>query len=181
MGARALTWHGLRYGLDNPRLITAFFDCLAWATERSTEAGITLCVENVSWCYLRRPEHAEALAATGLPLGFTFDCFQAAESGADAETLIHAMGDRLTTVHLADYAPDGPRHLPPGAGHVEWQRVLDALTEVGYAGPLIIEVAQLENPEALLPMREFLANQLSRSPQPRPPGKSTPASARQIT
>jgi sugar phosphate isomerase/epimerase len=158
--ARALTWHGLRYGVDNPRLIDAFFESLVWATERAVKAGLTLCVENVSWCYLRHPEQVEDLQSLELPIGFTFDSFQAAESGTDSVALIEAMGSQLTTVHLADYAPAGPRHLPPGEGLVEWERVLAGLESVGYTGPLIIEVAQLERPEALPAMRDFLRTKI---------------------
>ena len=116
--ARALTWHGLRYGLNNPRLVNAFFESTAWAAAVAQAYGIRLCIENVSWCYLRTPAQVTALRQAGLPVGFTFDAFQASESGSDPTALIHAMDSRLTTVHLADYAPGGPRHLLPGVGQL---------------------------------------------------------------
>jgi len=154
--ARALTWHGLRYGVDNPHLVAAFFESAAWAGEQAQAAGITLCIENVSWCYLRTPEQVKAIRQAGLPVGFTFDAFQAGESGTDPAALIHAMDSHLTTAHLADYAPAGPRHLPPGEGTLDWPAILLALQAVGYGGPLILEPAHVRDPAILLRARDFV-------------------------
>jgi sugar phosphate isomerase/epimerase len=154
--ARALTWHGLRYSLDTPRLVAAFFESATWAGERADAAGLTLCIENVSWCYLRTPEQVRAITRADLPVAFTFDAFQAGESDVEPAALIHAMGDRLTTVHLSDYEPEGPRHLPPGAGSLNWPELLRALQDVDYRGPLILEPAHVQDGEALLQAREFV-------------------------
>jgi len=159
--AQALTWHGLRYGVHNPRLVAAFFESTAWAGEQARAAGVKLCIENVSWCYLRTPEQVAAIHQAGLPVGFTFDTFQAGESGADPAALIHAMDNHLTTVHLADYAPDGPRHLPPGEGTLDWPAVLGALQAVGYSGPLILEPAQVEDVAVFLRARDFVRQVLT--------------------
>lgn len=157
--AQAITWHGLRYGLENPRLVADFLESLAWASEQAHQAGVTLCVENVSWCYLRRPEHVQELLSNGSPFGFTFDIFQAAESHVDPVALIHAMGNRLTTVHLSDYAPGGARHLLPGQGTLDWVAALHALQEIDYRGPLLLEVAHLQAPEHLIQARDFIQQQ----------------------
>jgi sugar phosphate isomerase/epimerase len=156
LDARALTWHGLRYGLDNPRLVAAFFESATWAGERAGAAGLTLCIENVSWCYLRTPEQVRAITQADLPVAFTFDAFQAGESDVEPAALIRAMGDRLTTVHLSDYEPGGPRHLPPGAGGLNWPKLLRALQAVDYRGPLILEPAHVRDREVLLEAREFV-------------------------
>jgi sugar phosphate isomerase/epimerase len=156
LDARALTWHGLRYGLNNPRLVAAFFESATWAGEQAGAAGLTLCIENVSWCYLRTPQQVRAIYEADLPVAFTFDAFQAGESDVEPAALIHAMGDRLTTVHLSDYAPEGPRHLPPGAGALNWPQLLRALQAVDYRGPLILEPAHVQDAEVLLEAREFV-------------------------
>ncbi|MDY7078381.1 MAG: sugar phosphate isomerase/epimerase [Chloroflexota bacterium] len=161
LGASALTWHGLRYGVNNPRLIAAFFESAAWAGEQAQAASCTLCIENVSWCYLRAPEHVAAIRQAGLPVGFTFDTFQAGESSTDPAALIHAMDSRLTTVHLADYTPNGPRHLPPGEGTLDWPAILRALRAVGYGGPLIIEPAHVEDNATFLRARDFVQQVLT--------------------
>ncbi len=154
--AGALTWHGLRFGTDNPDLLAAFFESAAWAGEQAQIVGVTLCIENVSWCYLRAPAQVKAIRQAQLPVGFTFDTFQAGESATDPASLIHAMNGRLTTVHLSDYAPDAPRHLPPGKGSLDWTAILHTLQAVGYAGPLIIETAHVTDPSDLLRARDFI-------------------------
>ncbi len=158
----ALTWHGLSYGFNEPLLTSRFHESLAWAAGKAQEAGVTLCLENVSWCYLRSPEQVEELKTRNLPLGFTYDTFQAGESGVDTVELIRAMGDRITTVHVADYVPEGPRHRIPGEGTLEWPTILRTLTEVGYAGPLILEPAGVSDPETLRAGRRFLRAQAER-------------------
>lgn len=155
---KALTWHGIgsQFGFKQ---LSAFMDSAAWAAEQAHAAGVTLCIENVSWCYLRTPEQVSALNDLGVPLGFTFDTFQAGESAVDPATLIHAMGAQLKTVHLADYDPAGPRHLPLGEGTLDWRTILRTLADVGYRGPLIIELADINNLDVLRKSRDFVAQQ----------------------
>jgi sugar phosphate isomerase/epimerase len=164
LDAQALTWHGLRYGLDEASMVDAFIASLGWACEQAASLGVTVCIENVSWCYLRTPEHATTLLLTGLPVGFTLDTFQAAESGTDPVSLIRAMGDRLVTVHMADYAASGPRHLPPGQGVLDWPAILGALTSVAYCGPLILEPAHISDTAECLRARAFVAALLDDEP-----------------
>jgi len=156
LDAEALTWHGLRYGLENPGLIDAFFESAVWAGEEARAAGLTLCLENVSWCYLRTPEQVESVRHADLPVAFTFDAFQACESDVEPAVLVRAMGDRLATVHLSDYRAHGPRHLPPGEGDLDWPRLLQALRAADYAGPLILEPAHVEALEVLVEARRFV-------------------------
>ena len=154
--AKALTWHGLRYGVEDPDLIRAFFESARWAAEEARDAGLTLCLENVSWCYLRQPEQVETIREADMPVAFTFDAFQAGESGVEPSDLVHAMGDRLRTVHLSDYRPHGPRHLLPGEGDVDWPALMRALQATGYGGPLILETAHVTDGDALLAARAFV-------------------------
>ncbi len=160
--AQALTWHGIRFGFKNPAFVARFLDCTAWAAEQAHAAGVTLCLENVSWCYLRTPEQIRTLDEYGVPVGFTFDSFQAGETPTDPTALIRAMDGRLTTVHLADYDPVGPRHLPLGEGVLDWPGILHALAAVGYGGPLIIELAGIDNVETLRTSRTFIERQIAR-------------------
>jgi len=161
LGARALTWHGIRFGFKNPAFVARFLESATWSAEQARAAGVTLCLENVSWCYVRTPEQIRTLEAHNVPVGFTFDSFQAGETPTDPVSLIHAMNGRLTTVHLADYDPAGPRHLPLGDGKLDWPGILRALHTVGYGGPLIIELAHVKNVETLRESRTFIAQQIA--------------------
>jgi sugar phosphate isomerase/epimerase len=71
------------------------------------------------------------------------------------------MDGYLSTVHLADYAPRGPRHLPPGDGVLDWPSILRALQKVGYGGPLILELAHVEDPTVFLRARDFVQQVLT--------------------
>jgi sugar phosphate isomerase/epimerase len=159
--AYALTWHGLRFVTDNPDLLVAFFESATWAGEQAQAMGVTLCIENVSWCYLRTPAQVQAIRQAELPVGFTFDTFQAGESATDPAHLIHAMNGSLKTVHLSDYALDAPRHLPPGKGNLDWKTILRTLQSVGYVGPLIIETAHVTDLSDLLHARDFVRQVLN--------------------
>jgi len=159
--ACALTWHGLRYGVNNPHLVDDFFESATWAGEQAQAAGVTLCLENVSWCYLRTPEQVATIRQAGLPVNFTFDAFQAGESAIDPAALIHAMNGRLATVHLSDYSPGAVRHLPPGTGALDWPSILRALQDVNYSGPLIIELAHVKDHTTFLHVRDFIQQVLT--------------------
>ena len=71
------------------------------------------------------------------------------------------MDSRLNTVHLADYAPDRPRHLPPGEGVLDWPAILRALQAVSYGGPLIIEPAHVKDHTTFLRARDFIRQVLT--------------------
>ena len=158
LDAQALTWHGLRYDIGNPHLVSAFFESAVWAGRQAQEAGLMLCLETVSWCYLRTPEQVADVRRANLPVGFTFDTFQAGESETDPVALIQAMNaDRcLRTVHIADYAPGAPRHLLPGQGILDWHAILGTLQRGGYTGPLILEPAHIQAPDVLVQARTFI-------------------------
>jgi len=154
--------YGIRFGFKNPAFVARFLEGATWAAEQARAIGVTLCRENVSWCYLRTPEQIRILDEHRVPVGFTFDSFQAGETSVDPAALIQALNSRLTTVHLADYDPAGPRHLPLGAGILDWPGILRALDAVGYSGPLIIELAGVENVETLKASRTFIEQQIAR-------------------
>jgi sugar phosphate isomerase/epimerase len=162
IGAKVVNWHGARLeeiekGLSYETIWESVARWHGWALD----AGLTLTLENVSWCMLRTPEHiAEALAA--IPdLHFTFDSFQAAEVGIPPDEMVQAMRGHIATVHLSDFDPRGARHLPPGRGIIDWQALLLTLADVGYDGPLLLELSHqtAESYEsALAEGRDFLTN-----------------------
>jgi L-ribulose-5-phosphate 3-epimerase len=170
-GAQAITWHGFRDRLDDPARFEQFASTVHRLGERAQQAGVTLTIENVSWCYLRGVEHIEQVRAHDLPLGFTFDPFQAAEAGQHPPDIICAMGDRLVTAHLSDYGTGIIRHLPLGEGVIDWPAVFRALAEVNYRGPLIVEVPFRGRLDVIAAGRTFTAHHLDYHPSPSVPGR----------
>lgn len=140
LDARVLIWHGptrreLPEGITSERLRAVLADL----GEEAAGAGVTLSLENVSWCLVRDASSVRVVRGWGVPVGFTFDPFQAAEAGVDGGELIDAMRGALVNVHLSDHAPGGRRHLPVGEGTIDWRNLLSRLRAIGYTGPLILE------------------------------------------
>jgi len=153
LGARAVVWHGLtRQEIARPGAMAGFLAATEELTLACAEAGVTLAIENVSWCVLASVRDVIAFAARvpelGPPgaIGFAFDPFQAAESGANPFMILAAMEGRLVDVHLSDHREGDPaaRHLPPGDGDLPWPALIRAVAGAGYDGPLVIEGALTE-------------------------------------
>ena len=177
LGARVLVWHGP----DRKELATTDgwerFVALSRDLARACgEAGVTLGIENVSWCALARVRDvvsfATRLEEIGGPheIGFVFDPFQAVEAGANPFMVLAAMGNRVVNVHISDYRQDDPsaRHLLPGDGDLPWSALLRAISGSGYSGPLMIEGPLGSDHEGMDRVRKMFAP-LIRSVFPFPP------------
>lgn len=159
LGARAVVWHGL--SRQEARAADAWERFVAVAAELAVAcgaAGVTLAIENVSWCVVSSVREVMALAARlpelGPPeaIGFAFDPFQAAEAGANPFMVLAAMEGRLADVHVSDRKVGDPasRHLPPGDGDLPWPALVRAIANSGYDGPLIAEGALGSDPAATM-------------------------------
>jgi uncharacterized protein len=158
-GAEMIVWHGPCQGEVQEH---DALDCLLTAARelasQCTAAGLTLTIENVSWCYLSSVRAVRALASRideiGPPstVGFTFDAFQAAESDANPFMMLAAMNGLLANVHLRDFRESDrtQRSLPPGDGDLPWPALLRAVAGTGFNGPLMIEGALGPDPEATM-------------------------------
>jgi sugar phosphate isomerase/epimerase len=74
-------------------------------------------------------------------VGFNLDtghalCFQK----ADVPTEIRKISGRLITTHLHDNFGINDDHQMPGLGNIDWKATLTAFKEVGYDGPLMMEM-----------------------------------------
>lgn len=76
----------------------------------------------------------ELLEGTDAVLGLALDTYHLNIEERDVPEAIRAAGPRL--VHVQVCAND---RGAPGADHMDWPAILDALDEVGYDGPLVIE------------------------------------------
>lgn len=65
------------------------------------------------------------------------------------ERLIWALGARLKHVHVADGTGEAENHWLPcsGKGNNDWEAILAALDEAGYAGPFMYECAYTDEKE----------------------------------
>lgn len=163
LGASVLVWHGpTRAEAPAPDRWEPIVAVIAERGRACAAAGLTLGIENVSWCALASVREVAALAARlpalragGARVGFTYDPFQAAEAGANPIMVLAAMGDAVVNVHLSDYRGGDARHLPPGEGDLPWPALLRAIAGA-YAGPMMIEGAGGDPARAIAAARATL-------------------------
>lgn len=161
LGAKTFVYHG-RY---SPQL-TAIpwnlqwnMDALTPMCELAQQKGMVIGWENVFWCQLTTPQRVLEAKAALPQVRFTLDIKQAMRAGCDPVSYVNAMGDQLCNVHICDWRKDGSLCLP-GEGVFDFEALLKALRDVGYAGPIIIEpyLALIQSDEALLRSIAFMRN-----------------------
>lgn len=152
-------------------------DALKEIYDYSEAAGILLGIEPINrfeTYFINRAEQALALAAAvGPNCGVCLDTFHMNIEETDMFESIRKAKGRLTGFHVADN-----NRMAPGMGHLNWEKIVATLKEVGYDGVLSVEFcAPLdrtpanpypdsidENPENLSPEQEkFLVDHGSTS------------------
>lgn len=105
----------------------------------------------------------EMLRAVGSPrLGVNLDIGHAQLTDADVPTSIRSLGTRVVHLHLEDIKGRVHRHLPFGAGDIDFHGIRQALADVGYRGPYVADLFGLDDPvqagrSALAELRRLFA------------------------
>lgn len=116
-----------------------------WAVEgvkevyKYTEAnGLKIGIEPINrfeTYFINRGAQALALAeAVGPNCGVCLDTFHMNLEEADMFATMKKVGDRLINFHVADN-----NRMAPGMGHLDWKRIMETLTEIGYDDVLSVE------------------------------------------
>lgn len=144
LGASHYVMHGAAHlsgaakNLELDRVAPIFSDL----ADMASSYGITLTLENVSWCMFSHPDYGRRLIdRIGDKLRYTLDTKQAIRSGHSAEEYIDAVGDFIENLHLCDYrhTEAGLRWALPGQGEFDFSALMEKLVEKGYHGPAFIE------------------------------------------
>ncbi len=110
--------------------------------------GIALAFRGFGWCAVNSLELAQEAIAfhAGRRIGLALDTFDLHNTGAQPATLEQLEPSQIFVVRLADCA-DVPRALLtetarvlPGEGVADLDALLDALSKVGFSGPLSLKV-----------------------------------------
>lgn len=158
LDADVLVWHGARADeISQQDGWERFIRLSTVLAAACGNAGVTLGVENVSWCALATVRDivrfATRIDEIGPPehVGFVFDPFQAMRADANPFMILAAMGNRIANVHISDYSTEHPERdrLPPGDGNIPWSALLRAIGGSGYSGPMIIEAPLGKGRDAL--------------------------------
>lgn len=114
-------------------------------SEVAASYGITLALENVSWCAFRTPSFGRALRESlgDGALKYTLDVKQAIRAGCDPLDFVEAVGPDIVNVHLCDAVLDWSGRVSlrmPGLGGFDFTALRDALIRQGAETPAFIEV-----------------------------------------
>ena len=60
--------------------------------------------------------------------------------GRDPIQFIHEISDKIVSLHVSDYDGVDEKHWLPGEGILDWVALMDALDDIGYAGPFLYEL-----------------------------------------
>lgn len=119
------------------------YEALVELAEAAEPAGVTLALENVWNRFLLSPlEFAELIDRVNSPYVAAYLDVGNVIAFGYPEDWIDVLGRRIARVHVKDYdvARPGPAGFCAlGEGSVAWERVLPALRDAGYTGPLTYE------------------------------------------
>lgn len=121
-------------------------ESLAKVAAYGATAGVRLCIEplNRFECYMMNDLASAASYAAKIGSGATvlYDTFHAHIEEKDAAASIRAHAASIGLVHISEND-----RSTPGQGQVRWSETFDALRQIGYKGPLIVEAFGLALPE----------------------------------
>jgi sugar phosphate isomerase/epimerase len=145
---------GLSEPVDTTSRIETLIRSLSASSRDAADADVTLCVENMPPGVFPGSEMtdlASIVREVDHPnVGLAIDTGHAhLVHSAPAETL--AAGAWLRTTHVHDNHGKQDVHLPPGHGTIDWTAWVEALDQIGYEGPVMLEcIRQIrDNPDCL--------------------------------
>ena len=128
-------------------------ECQPYAQERGVRFAIENTATRASCPY--SVDELEVLMENFEGLGLTLDVAHAYLAARRQDKLkpegevvgmIRRFKDELSAIHLHDNHGHWDEHLPLGEGEIDFKPIVGALREIGYRGPLIVELWNPENP-----------------------------------
>jgi sugar phosphate isomerase/epimerase len=113
---------------------------IAYLTNLCVEAGITVAMENYPVGVGQHPDTLQAYIASLNLKGIEpmVDTTEVCEGGGDPVEFLTAIEPRPCHLHLSDFG-NGKKHLPAGAGSIDWKAVAEVLHAKAYAGYYTLE------------------------------------------
>jgi L-ribulose-5-phosphate 3-epimerase len=134
--------------------------------DSSAEAGVSIALETE----LPASEYLALIDAAAHPaLAAYYDVGNATARGYDVAADVRRLGRRLAGIHLKDRRRGGPS-VRLGTGDAAFPACFDALAEVGYAGPFILQTASDEDYLGAAGAQLALVRDLMRVASARVPG-----------
>jgi sugar phosphate isomerase/epimerase len=128
--------------IDRERQWAEHVGRLARLCEVAEAAGVTVAIEPEPLLVIDSSQDGLAMIeAVGSPaLKINLDVGHAAITDDDVAASIRQLGPAIAHLHLEDIAGRVHRHLPFGAGDIDFAGVRQALEDVGYSGPYVVDL-----------------------------------------
>ena len=115
-------------------------ESLVILSDYCAQYGARILVENLPrTCLGRSAEDIKELLSADERLRCVFDTNHLL-GGRDPIEFIRRIGDKIASLHVSDYDGVDEKHWLPGEGINDWAAIMDALDEIGYAGPILYEL-----------------------------------------
>ncbi|MBI4616911.1 MAG: sugar phosphate isomerase/epimerase [Planctomycetes bacterium] len=128
--------------------------------DRAEEKGVDLAFEPEPGMMIERAsDYPELAAAVGSPrFRLTLDVGHLLLTGEPMAATIRRFRDSLANVHIEDMKRPVHEHLMFGEGEVPFPEALGALVEIGFRGPVTVELSRHSHaaPEAAARAKRFL-------------------------
>jgi sugar phosphate isomerase/epimerase len=136
VGGRPDSWDELKNAMAD--------ELAAWA-KKAEELRVTLAIKAHSKTAMSRPERALWLAdqVSSPRVKLVYDYSHYAAFGLDMRKTMEQVAPRSVFVHIKDTIGSAPNHrfVLPGDGPVDFKVYAKNLIELGYRGPVVVEVS----------------------------------------
>jgi len=143
-----------------PDAIAYKVDFLRRVIDIATDAGIRICLENLSETATHLAGILKALSLLNLTLDLGHAQLLSEENTSYG--FIRAHPDRIKHIHVHDNrggnSPDDDLHLPVGEGIVDFKRIFQQLKRIGYSGTMTLELRPGEIKKCLDRVKKLLFN-----------------------
>ena len=124
---------------ERPMRLACAVDTIGRLQKTAQDAGITLALENLPRTCLGRDSSDMLYFLRNIPALSV--CFDTNHNLAEPNTaFIHAIGEKIVTLHVSDYDFADEKHWFPTKGKNPWNAIFRALEEVNYNGRFTYEV-----------------------------------------
>jgi len=125
---------------DRPEKLKYAKESLAILSEYCAQYGARILVENLPrTCLGRDVADIKDLLTADERLRCVFDTNHLL-GDRDPIEFIREIGSKIVSLHVSDYDGIDEKHWLPGEGIVDWVALMDALDDIGYAGPILYEL-----------------------------------------
>lgn len=137
---------------ENPEAKEDFYCCVYKSMDElmpyCIEKGVRICLEDLFDMPGEDVLEVWDRLFARYPAEFLGLCFDSGHAnmlwGNQMTEIIRKYGDRLYAIHLHDNNGAVDFHMIPGTGRIDWERVMEALAESTYEGPLVLELSCYE-------------------------------------